>query len=124
MATSAAADHAVVPIAVHTILHHELPDLALTLAVIAAFWLSFAAIALGGIYIGGVVFHVARRLFRGRDLRNRRNAEHADPATIHRDDVATQIIDLDHYRHRRQRHGKPTTTMRADGSEPDPDEPA
>lgn len=95
-------------IAVHTIPHDDLPGLALTVAVIAAFWLTFAATSFCGAYYGAVAFRRTRGPVRpcARCLRR---------TTVH-DGDDTKVVDLDHYRRRRR--------CRSHRCEPDSDEPA
>lgn len=67
-------------------------------------WLACAVVAFCGAYLGTLAFVGTRGLIRAWARQVRRpGAEYAQLVTVHPDGVTTKIINLDHYRRRRER---------------------
>ncbi len=78
---------------------------ALVTGVLAAFWLLCAVITIVGYLTGGVVVFGVRALVGvcARYVRRRHDPEYALHGTADTDGVHSNVVNFDHYRHRRQR---------------------
>ena len=110
----------------HEFLHEVLPASALTFGLMAMIWLACAVVTFCGAYLGTRAVVGARGLIRAcvRHRRRRTYLEYAQLVTVHPDGVTTKIINLDRYRHRRERTGHSASHERPDDTGPGPDNPA
>lgn len=109
-----------------TFLNNVLHPFTVATVLMALTWIACAAVFLAGLAIATALVRAAQHVIQKstRSVRSRRAQDNAQSVTVRPTDSTTKVINLDHYRHSRSNHGRPSTTAPANNPESRPDGPA
>lgn len=108
----------------NSFIHEDLPTFALWAGLMAVIWIACAAITVAGAVIGIAVVTTFQELTQSWSFSRRRRSEVEDDELIiadtghPADDAQATIIDLDHYRQRREHHQSADAVDVARGDDP------